>query len=95
VIFGVQLWLQILPLVFALWFCCFLFDAAIAAVEGGVYLFCFFGPQGKDSYKSFGNLLFSETETTTAAVVVEEEGRRRISGKILGDFGVFFVEQKH
>jgi hypothetical protein len=39
--------------------------------------------------------LFSETETTTAAVVVEEEGRRRISGKILGDFGVFFVEQKH
>ncbi len=60
----------------------------------GIFVF-FFGPQGKDSYKSFGNLLFSETETTTAAVVVEEEGRRRISGKILGDFGVFFVEQKH
>lgn len=35
--------------------------------------FLFFGPQGKDSYKSFGNLLFSETETTAAVVVVEEE----------------------
>ncbi len=28
-------------LLFALWFCCFLFDAAIAAVEGGGYLFFF------------------------------------------------------
>jgi hypothetical protein len=38
----------------------------------GIFFF-FFGPQGKDSYKSFGNLLFSETETTAAVVVVEEE----------------------
>ncbi len=28
-------------LLFALWFCCFLFDAAIEAVEGGGYLFFF------------------------------------------------------
>jgi hypothetical protein len=56
------------------WFCCycFLFDAAIAAVEGGGYLF-FLWPPRQDSYKSFGNLLFSETGTTAAVVVEEEE----------------------
>jgi hypothetical protein len=90
VIFGVQLWLQILPLVFALWFCCFLFDAAIAAVEGGGYLFFFFGPQGKDSYKSFGNLLFCETETTAAVVVEEEEEEEEEVKNFWKDFGGFW-----
>jgi hypothetical protein len=60
---------------FALWFCCFLFDAAIAAVEGGGYLsfFSLVPKARKDSYKSFGNLLFCETETIAAVVVEEEE----------------------
>jgi hypothetical protein len=54
----------------------------------GIFFFCSFGPPRQDSYKSFGNLLFSETETT-AAVVVEEE----FLEKILGDFGVFLLNK--
>jgi hypothetical protein len=51
---------------------CFLFGAAIAAVEGGGYLF-FLWPSRQDSYKSFGNYLLSETETTAVVVVEDEE----------------------
>jgi uncharacterized protein (DUF1697 family) len=57
-----------------------------------VGIFFFPGPPRQDSYKSFGNLLFSGTETTAAVVVEEEE---EFLERFWGDFGVFFVEQKH
>jgi hypothetical protein len=56
----------------------------------GIFFF-FFGPQGKDSYKSFGNLLFTETETTAAVVVEEEEEEEEEELKnFWKDFGGFW-----
>ncbi len=86
-----QLWLQILPSCLLCGFVVFCLMRQLQQLRVVGIFFFFFGPQGKDSYKSFSNLLFCETETTAAVVVEEEEEEEELKNfwKFFGGFRCF------